>query len=141
MPPGFPASGATNSATASLTTPNTFSASFYVLDGSPDDAAEAGFLGGLAAFVPHPVRAVGWRELPGVIDELAGEVDRRQQARTTDAPAVYLIVYALQRFRELSRELPGYQFHAVGCLNLLDRSSWAQRQALLPLYSKCEAPY
>src|SRR5439155_27112605 len=51
------------------TTPDTFSARFYVLDGSPDDAAEAGILGSLAAVVPHPMRAVGWRELPIVIDE------------------------------------------------------------------------
>src|SRR5258708_38131434 len=35
-------------AKASPTTPDTFSASFYVLDGSPDDAPEGGFLGGLA---------------------------------------------------------------------------------------------
>jgi sarcosine oxidase subunit beta len=48
---------------------------------------------------------------------------------------------ALERFRELSEELPGYQFQAVGCLNWFDPASWRDREALLPLYDRCGAPY
>ena len=48
---------------------------------------------------------------------------------------------ALRRFRELSEELPGYQFQAVGCLNWFDRESWPEREALLPLYDRLGAPY
>jgi glycine/D-amino acid oxidase-like deaminating enzyme len=48
---------------------------------------------------------------------------------------------SLARFRELSQELDGYTFHAVGCLNLFDPSSWPERAALLPLYERLGAPF
>ena len=48
---------------------------------------------------------------------------------------------SLQLYRELSHELPGYSFRATGCLNLFDERSWPERQALLPLYDRLEAPY
>jgi DNA segregation ATPase FtsK/SpoIIIE-like protein len=83
---------------------------FIVLDGSPEDTPEAGYLAGLSAVMPHPVRAVGWRDVPAAIDELAGEVERRQQARIADAPAVYLILYGLQRFRDLRKQEDDFGF-------------------------------
>jgi hypothetical protein len=100
----------TSSDAAAPTIPNAFSARFYLLDGSPDDAPEVGFLAGLATVVPHPLRAVGWRELPALIGELADEVERRQQARTTDAPTAYLIIYGLQRFRDLRKQEDDFGF-------------------------------
>ena len=48
---------------------------------------------------------------------------------------------SLALFRDLSQELEGYQFHAVGCLNLFDPSSWPEREGLLPLYRECGAPF
>lgn len=48
---------------------------------------------------------------------------------------------SLQRFRELSDELPGYRFQDVGCLNLFDPPSWPERTKLLPLYDQYGAPY
>ncbi len=48
---------------------------------------------------------------------------------------------ALQRFHELSHELPGYRFYNVGCLNWFDAASWKERESLLPLYDRCGAPY
>jgi glycine/D-amino acid oxidase-like deaminating enzyme len=48
---------------------------------------------------------------------------------------------SLRRFRELSEELEGYQFQAVGCLNLFDPAAWTERAALLPLYDRLGAPY
>jgi hypothetical protein len=86
------------------------SCQFVVLDGSPDDAPEAGFLAGLSAVVPHPVRSVGWRDLPAVIGELADEVDRRQQTRTAEGPTVFLIIYGLQRFRDLRKQEDDFGF-------------------------------
>ncbi|MCX6048075.1 MAG: FAD-binding oxidoreductase, partial [Chloroflexi bacterium] len=41
---------------------------------------------------------------------------------------------SLQRYRELSEELPGYRFQDVGCLNLFDPPSWPEREKLFPLY-------
>jgi glycine/D-amino acid oxidase-like deaminating enzyme len=43
---------------------------------------------------------------------------------------------SLQLFRELSRELDGYEFQDVGCLNLFDPQSWKERELLLPLYDR-----
>src|SRR5436190_23838709 len=43
---------------------------------------------------------------------------------------------SLQRFRELSDELPGYRFQDVGCLNLFDPPSWPEREKLFPLYDQ-----
>jgi glycine/D-amino acid oxidase-like deaminating enzyme len=48
---------------------------------------------------------------------------------------------SLARFRELSEELTGYRFQAVGCLNLFDPPSWPERTKLLPLYDRLGAPY
>ena len=48
---------------------------------------------------------------------------------------------SLDLFRELSEELPGYRFHAAGCLNLFDPPTWPERAALLPLYDRLGAPY
>jgi glycine/D-amino acid oxidase-like deaminating enzyme len=48
---------------------------------------------------------------------------------------------SLARFRELSQELNGYEFQAVGCLNLFDLPSWPERAALLPLYERLGAPF
>src|SRR5262249_51495451 len=86
------------------------SARFYILDGSPEDAPEAGFLAGLSAVVPHPVRTIGWREVPTVLGELAGEVEHPQQTATQDAPAVYLLIYGLQRFRDLRKQEDDFGF-------------------------------
>ncbi len=48
---------------------------------------------------------------------------------------------SLQRFHELSEELPGYHFQDVGCLNLFDPAAWPERQKLLPIYARNGAPY
>src|SRR5215210_8705751 len=48
---------------------------------------------------------------------------------------------SLARFPELSDELDGYQFQAVGCLNLFDPVGWAARTELLPLYERLGAPF
>src|SRR5262245_27053613 len=48
---------------------------------------------------------------------------------------------SLTRFRELSDELDGYTFQAVGCLNLFDPESWPERAALLQLYARLDAPF
>jgi S-DNA-T family DNA segregation ATPase FtsK/SpoIIIE len=76
-------------------------ARFYVLDGSPVDSPNAGFLERVAAHIPHEVRHVGWREVDDAMAELGAELHRRQEADATDAAPVYLLIYGLQRFRML----------------------------------------
>ena len=50
---------------------------------------------------------------------------------------------SLRLFRELSDELKayGYQYQAVGCLNLFSPQDWSSREALLPLYESCDVPF
>ena len=50
---------------------------------------------------------------------------------------------ALRLYRELSAELGpyGYQFNAVGCLNLFDAPSWQEREPLLALYDQLGVAY
>ncbi len=48
---------------------------------------------------------------------------------------------ALQLYRELSEDLPGYRFQDVGCLNLFDQPSWPEREKLFPLYDRHNVAY
>ncbi len=50
---------------------------------------------------------------------------------------------SLRLYHELSEELSayGYQYQAVGCLNLFSPADWPERKSLLPLYDECRAPY
>ena len=48
---------------------------------------------------------------------------------------------SLELFRQFSHELDNYKFQDVGCLNLFDAHSWPEREELLPLYRRLEAPF
>jgi DNA segregation ATPase FtsK/SpoIIIE, S-DNA-T family len=76
---------------------------FLLLDGSPADSALAGQLGQLAQVLPHPVKSVTWRELAGTLAELAAEVDHRQKEPSDDQGPVFLLIYDLQRWRDLRK--------------------------------------
>jgi S-DNA-T family DNA segregation ATPase FtsK/SpoIIIE len=88
----------------------------FVLDGTPADSHNAGQLGRLHRVLPHDVRDVSVRDLGAVITELAAEVERRQQAGTDpgEAPAIYLCVFDLQRFRDLRKKEDDFGFGGGG---------------------------
>src|SRR5580704_1895676 len=56
-------------------------------------------------------------------------------------PGVLARMKAFEIYDELSRDLDGYRFQNVGCMNLFDTASWPAREALLPLYRRCGAPF
>ena len=87
---------------------------FYLFDGSQVDAPNAGRLGQLADVVPHPVTDVTWRELAGVMTELAAEVERRQKGETGESGPIYLFLYDLQRFRDLRKSEDDFGFSRYG---------------------------
>ena len=87
---------------------------FYLLDGTPADAANAGILPKLAEVVPHPFRVVTWRELGATMTELAAEVERRQKGDPGEAANLYLFVYDLQRFRDLRKGDDDFGFSKYG---------------------------
>jgi len=86
---------------------------FYLLDGSPADSLNAGVLGGLDAVVPHTLKQVAWRDLASSITELAAEVERRQKD-AGEAAAIYLVVFDLQRFRDLRKGEDDFGFSRYG---------------------------
>lgn len=84
------------------------SATFYVLDGSPQDAPTAGYLERACALLPHGVRFVSWRDVPTAINEI-----HERLAADHAAGSVFLLIYGLQRFRMLRQE-EDYGFSSSG---------------------------
>ncbi len=80
------------------------SASIYVFDGTPADAPEAGYLESVSSQLPHTINNVQWRDVAAAIDQIAVELQRRQDSNIHDAPAIYLVIHALQRYRMLRQE-------------------------------------
>jgi hypothetical protein len=89
-------------------------ARFYILDGTPTDAAHAGYLAKIAQLLPHPVRAGGFRELPAMLTEIAEELERRQKQHDVEWPSLYLLIHGLHRFRELRKADDDFGFSRKG---------------------------
>jgi hypothetical protein len=87
---------------------------FHVIDGRQVDAPSDGPLARLPEVLPagllHPG---GWREAPQVVAELAAEVERRQKEAGA-APPVYLVLFGLQRLRDLRRQEDDFGFMRKG---------------------------
>jgi S-DNA-T family DNA segregation ATPase FtsK/SpoIIIE len=79
-------------------------ARFVVLDGRPADAPPAGGLRDVATVLPHETRFVGWRDVADAFADLARETQRRLDSDETNAPATYVFIYGLQRYRMLRRQ-------------------------------------
>ncbi len=87
---------------------------FTIVDGHQADAPRTGALARLPDVLPEPVRVVGWRDLRDVLAELSAELDRRQKGAGAVPPAVYLVLYALHRMRDLRRQEDDFGFSGRG---------------------------
>ncbi len=87
-------------------------ARFVILGGAAAESPAGGGLQDVAALLPHPTQWVDWRDVPDAIAELAGETKRRLEDGPGDAPAVYLLIYGLQRYRVLRRREDSFRFSA-----------------------------
>jgi hypothetical protein len=85
-----------------------------LLDGSPADDPEVGYLGRLAATLPDQVRLASLREKPNALDQLADELHRRQQDPHQVEPPLFLLVYGLHRYRDLRKPDDDYGFGRRG---------------------------
>jgi hypothetical protein len=83
---------------------------FYLLDGSPVDSTLSGRLGQLAEVLPHPVTNVTWRDLAATFAELAGEVKQRQEDASADQTPIFILIYDIQRFRDLRKSDDDFGF-------------------------------
>jgi DNA segregation ATPase FtsK/SpoIIIE, S-DNA-T family len=86
------------------------SASFYLLDGTPADAAIYGYLPSVAAALPHKTKVVDYRAVPEAIHELAKELERRQSSEAANPPSVFIVVFGLQRYRALRKSEESFGF-------------------------------
>jgi hypothetical protein len=87
---------------------------FYILDGTPADSPLAGVFTQVRSALPHDVKLVDYRSVPGAIAEIAAEIQRRRddEHAAAAAPDVYLMVYALQRYRALRKGEESFSFGA-----------------------------
>jgi len=85
-------------------------ATFYVLDGTRPEAAQADFWRRFCRSVPRGVRLGGPREMAALVNEVAIEFARRHEGNIDDAPPLYLVIFNLGRFRELRREEDAFHF-------------------------------
>jgi hypothetical protein len=89
-------------------------AKFYFLDGSRPDSEFAGHYGRLAEALPHQTAVGLWRETPALLNEIAAELQRRTAENDPDAPAIFLVIHDLGRFRDLRRDENDFGFGRMG---------------------------
>lgn len=82
---------------------------FYVVDGRQATAPTDGPLARLPELLPQTVRLCGWRDAPAIMAELNAEIERRQKDAAA-APSVYLVLFGVQRMRDLRRQEDDFGF-------------------------------
>jgi hypothetical protein len=85
-----------------------------VLDGSRPDSEFAGHYARLAESLPHPTSIGSWRETPALLNEIVAELQRRTTQNDPDAPAIFLVIHDLGRFRDLRRDESDFGFGRMG---------------------------
>jgi S-DNA-T family DNA segregation ATPase FtsK/SpoIIIE len=78
-------------------------AKFYILDGARPDGPDAGFWTGIAKRLPLNIELVTPKTVTDSLGELAAEVARRSEADDDSAPARFVLIYNLSRFRDLKK--------------------------------------
>lgn len=77
---------------------------FYILDFTPADSPDARFFKDVATSIPHTVKTGRRNQLQEYLTELETETQRRIDADEMSAPAVFLLIFGLQRARDLRQE-------------------------------------
>ncbi|GMU21539.1 MAG: hypothetical protein AMXMBFR13_16320 [Phycisphaerae bacterium] len=85
-------------------------ARFLVLDGSPVDSPLAKVLPRMAEVLPQEVKLTEYRSVEAALGELYEEMQRRQSGDETHPPAVFVVIYGLQRYRALRRQEDSFSF-------------------------------
>jgi len=82
---------------------------FYIVDGRQADAPTDGPLARLPEVLPQAIRLSGWRDVPAIVAELSAEMERRQKDPAA-APSVYLVLFGVQRLRDLRKAEDDFSF-------------------------------
>jgi S-DNA-T family DNA segregation ATPase FtsK/SpoIIIE len=86
---------------------------FYIVDGRQADAPTDGPLARLPEVLPQMIRLSGWRDVPVLMAELSAELERRQKD-TGVALSLYLILFGVQRLRDLRKQEDDFSFLRKG---------------------------
>jgi energy-coupling factor transporter ATP-binding protein EcfA2 len=77
---------------------------FFVLDSTPEDDPNAGFLQRLGSILPQSLRIIDRNEIGTALTAVAEEVNARQKGESQDRSACFVIIHGAQRFRDLRKE-------------------------------------
>lgn len=88
----------------------TAGAAFFLFDGSATDEQHHGYFERLAEYLPHQLVTGGFRDVAQHLETIASELDRRLEQNDLGAPSIYLVLYDLQRFRDLRRSEDEFGF-------------------------------
>jgi len=83
---------------------------FYLLDGTPADSRQFGMLERVLKTLPHKSHIVAWRDTPNAINDIATALKERQENDTQTGPAIYLLLFGLQRYRLLRKQEDDFSF-------------------------------
>jgi hypothetical protein len=83
-----------------------------IFDGTPADSHLAGMLPKMPAILPNEMKLIDYRAVPEAIHELHTEMQRRLDAHDREAPAIYVIIFGLQRYRALRKSEESFSFSA-----------------------------
>lgn len=86
----------------------------HLLDFSQGDDTTADFYSGLASHLPRSVKIAKRRQMADVLNQLAGEVQRRLDDEGSPQPPRFLLVHGLQRARDLRQEDSFSSFASFG---------------------------
>jgi hypothetical protein len=81
------------------------SARFVLIQSATPGSPDAEFLDRVVAAVPHPVTVSRGPEIPQIMTDLAAEVKARSTSEApADAPAIFVFIHGLHRFKKLRQE-------------------------------------
>jgi len=85
-------------------------ASFFILDGTPADSPLFGVLANAVSALPHQVNNVEYRAVADAIHKLALELQGRQASESSNPPAIFVLIFGLQRYRALRKSEDTFGF-------------------------------
>jgi DNA segregation ATPase FtsK/SpoIIIE, S-DNA-T family len=85
-------------------------ARFFILDGTPEDHQQAGYLTRITQILPHPIETGGWNDTARILSALGQEVERRQQPDSAEGPEIFLLIHDLPQFRDLRKRADDFSF-------------------------------
>jgi S-DNA-T family DNA segregation ATPase FtsK/SpoIIIE len=77
---------------------------FFLLDSTPDDDPNAGFLGRVVNALPHAVKLIDRNTVGEALGAVAREVTDRQKGESQDKSPCFVFVHGAQRYRDLRKE-------------------------------------